>query len=165
MGGSDPHNVTTVVMWALLKSGIEHLELKVVIGPSNPQAEQLDSLAERFSSCELLMSVNDMPSLMAWADVAITAGGSTCWELAFMGLPSLIVVMADNQRPVAEELDRHGAAVDLGWYADVSESRLVNALAWLLNDTQVRERMSHNGRELVDGMGALRVFNEMICYA
>lgn len=99
--------------------------------------------------------------LMARADVAVTAGGSTCWEAAFMGLPSIVVSLAGNQRETAEGLGRYGAALNLGWARDVSESTLARVLQDVARDPARREAMSEKGRRLVDGSGGRRVVGAM----
>src|ERR1035437_492179 len=97
MGGSDPDNVTGKVIQALKQ--FSEIETKVVIGGSNPHVQSLQSsIIHHPSSIQLVVDANNMPELMAWADVAIAAGGSTSWELAFMGLPSLVCTLADNPR-------------------------------------------------------------------
>ena len=50
---------------------------------------------------------------MEWADVAVSAAGTTCWEMCLLGLPAILIGLAPNQRPVAQELDRRGVAVYL----------------------------------------------------
>ena len=123
LGGSDPDNVTQKVIDALALVPVTDLEAVVVVGGSNPHREQLAQAAERTAGRVRLQSnVTDMPALMAWADVAISAGGSTCWELAFMGLPSLLVILADNQRLVVEEMARAGAAISLGRHEAASRN-------------------------------------------
>ena len=58
-----------------------------------------------------------MPALMARADLAISGAGSTYWELVFMGLPSMIVLLAENQGVLADHIMGQQAAVNLGWHA------------------------------------------------
>lgn len=99
----------------------------------------------------------DMPDLMAWADLAVSGGGSTCWELAFMGLPALVVTVADNQRPVAERLEADGLAENLGFGEAVTPERIAAAVAGLLRDVGRRQEMSRAGRSRVDGRGGERV--------
>ncbi len=94
---------------------------------------------------------------MTGADIAISAGGSTCWELAFLGLPALFIVTADNQRGIAQGLGEAGAAVNLGWAGDLEPARLSQALTTLLYDRTQREEMSLRARQMVDGLGANRV--------
>ncbi|MBI2364588.1 MAG: UDP-2,4-diacetamido-2,4,6-trideoxy-beta-L-altropyranose hydrolase, partial [Deltaproteobacteria bacterium] len=80
-----------------------------------------------------------------------------CWELACLGLPALPVIMAENQRRIAEELDAIEVVQNLGWHDDVSVERLAAAVNVLQHDSSRRLRMSEQGRTLVDGWGAERV--------
>ena len=115
MGGADPDNVTLKVIRALNSLNDPALEVKIVAGPANQNINSLEKeLHLSPFTFHLSPSVSNMPELMAWADVAISAGGSTCWEIAFMGLPSLIITLADNQAGIAEGLDKAGAGIDLG---------------------------------------------------
>jgi len=163
LGGSDPDNVTFKVIEALRQLETVHLQIRVVAGPTNPHIADLSEAAASFpGSLELLTAVSDMPSLMAWADLAVTAGGTTCWELACMGVPALSLVLADNQRSVARELARAGIAVNLGWHADVSVERIATAVGGLVYSSFRRLRMSQQGRALVDGKGAARVASALL---
>jgi UDP-2,4-diacetamido-2,4,6-trideoxy-beta-L-altropyranose hydrolase len=162
LGGSDPDNQTSKVIQALQRIDTDELEVVVVVGASNPHFLELRSTAhDSLFAIRLVENVTDMPRLMAWADVAVSAGGSTCWEMAFMGLPSLILVLAENQRGIAEGLDAYGIALNLGSYAQVSELDLAQALKILMCDLARREAMSEKGRQLVDGAGTDRVVSVM----
>ena len=111
LGGGDSDNVTLKVIQALHDIRLPDLEIRVIVGPANPHRDSLVAAIEHGPhSVELLFDVTDMPGLMAWADIAVSAAGSTCWELLFMGLPSLVGVLADNQVPIAE--DCHGGVSD-----------------------------------------------------
>jgi len=99
---------------------------------------------------------------MAWADIAIAAGGSTNWELAFMGLPSIVIAIADNQKAIAAELARQGVIINLGWHQDLNIDRLGLVIQDLIGDRLKRETMSKKGQELVDGNGSMRVVSAMI---
>ena len=94
---------------------------------------------------------------MAWADVAVAAAGSTVWELAFMGLPSLLLKVAENQRPVAERMHTAGAALDAGWPAEIAPEQLAGRIANLLADHEQRSAMAQCSRKLVDGEGSDRL--------
>jgi UDP-2,4-diacetamido-2,4,6-trideoxy-beta-L-altropyranose hydrolase len=102
-----------------------------------------------------------MPELMANADVAISGAGSTCWEMCFLGLPSIVIDVAENQRPIAEELDRRGIAIHLGSSRDVTPEKIAAELKTLLAARERRATMSETGRNLVDGRGAERVASAM----
>src|ERR1700690_1160291 len=106
---------------------------------------------------ELVENVPNMPEVMAKADVAISGAGTTSLEMCFLGLPALLIVLADNQRPAAEELHRRGAAINLGEGAQAGPSTLSPCLTHLAGSPGARKAMSERGRELVDGDGADRV--------
>ncbi|HSR30804.1 MAG TPA: UDP-2,4-diacetamido-2,4,6-trideoxy-beta-L-altropyranose hydrolase [Anaerolineae bacterium] len=158
MGGADPENVTGKVIKALNQVDVDGLEAVVIMGGSNPHYGELHAVAEGLPfSVRLERNVSNMPELMAWADVAISAGGSTCWELALLGLPAAVLVLAENQRPIAEGLDTAGVVLNLGWNRGLSSVSLAEAVERLLLAGDARAEMARRGRQIVDGHGAGRV--------
>ena len=156
LGGADPDNVTAKVVHALRALDVE---ARVVVGGSNPHFGELSSAVNSPSS--VLRDATNMPELMAWADVAVAAGGTTSWELAFMGLPSLMVVLAENQVDVAAGLASRGVVLNLGLHRQVDAEKIASPLRALLADAPTREQMSQRGRAMVDGLGADRVITLM----
>ena len=135
-----------------LLSSYPDLEVKIVCGQLNQNRDMLVRAAEPASfRIDLMTATDEMPELMAWADLAISGGGSTCWELAFMGLPALAVVLADNQLGVVEELDGRGIVLGLGRFGRLTVDALSSAVRRLLDDRERRAEMSRLGRELIDG--------------
>jgi len=158
LGGGDPDNQTLKVIRALQEVNVNGLEAVVVVGASNPHFRELESAIRNLQfTIRLIQNVTNMPELMAWADVAVSAGGSTCWEMAFMGLPSVVLILANNQRPIAEQLNQVGAAMNLGWYEDTSSAEIAKALTRLLTAVAARAGMAQRGQQLVDGEGVTRV--------
>lgn len=152
LGGADPDNVTEKVMLAL--QGLD-VEARVIVGGSNPHLPQLQSAAKELSQCELIVDAKNMPELMVWADVAVAAGGTTSWELAFFGVPSLILVLADNQRQVAAVLH------DQGIFKATGIENLHHNLQAILQDKALRDNSSRTAKRLVDGSGGARVVTQM----
>jgi len=161
MGGSDPHNVTLMVIQSLKQIDISELKIKIVVGSANPNVTTLEKEIFGYSNYELIKNVANMPELMAWSDIAVAAGGSTCWELAFMGLPHMIFILAENQRPVAEGLDTLGAGFNLGWNRNVSQDKFIRKFKEIINDPAGRKKMSEEGKRLIDGIGSKRVADAM----
>jgi len=162
LGGGDPDNITLTAVRALGHTRVDDLEAIVVIGGSNPNFDTLRSNIESFGkNVRLVHDTAEMPDLMSWADAAVSGGGSTCWELAFMGLPGVIIVIAENQVGIAKGLGEAGSAINLGWFHCLSEQEVGHALSELLVSCDLRRRMSLAGRALVDGMGAARVIGAM----
>jgi UDP-2,4-diacetamido-2,4,6-trideoxy-beta-L-altropyranose hydrolase len=158
LGGGDPENYTLKVIQALQKVDVSGLEATVVVGASNPHANVLEAAIGQ-SSIPIHLSPNarNMPELMAWADVAVSGAGVTSWELAYMGVPMLVVTLALNQETIARALQKKGIALSLN-QEHVHTSTEVNLLVQeLLANRQARGVMSRIGRAVVDGQGAQRV--------
>jgi UDP-2,4-diacetamido-2,4,6-trideoxy-beta-L-altropyranose hydrolase len=160
LGGADPEHCTGYILDAL--TPIKELQMIAVVGPNNPRFIELEQLARR-SRGQIAIQQNppSMPELMSWANLAISAAGTTCWEMAFMGLPMILVAVADNQRLNARCLGELGVARNLGWWAELSSDRLRFELMQTLNDSALRASMSQKGLALVDDRGANRVVTEM----
>jgi RimJ/RimL family protein N-acetyltransferase len=157
MGGSDPENLTARAIEALGWAGLEDLVTTVVIGGSNPNFAALQNLAGRSGQRIILRrDVSDMAEPMAAADVAISAGGSTCWELCLLGLPMLLIDVADNQTKLVKELDRLGCAIRIG-DGSVTVDNVAEQLNHVVGSEELRQSLSKRSRELVDGNGAARV--------
>lgn len=159
MGGSDSRNATSMVIDALSHLTDPGIEVRIVVGPSNARADAYRTAVSALPiKAEIIASPDDMPELMAWADLAVTAGGTTCTEMCFMGLPSLVMVVAENQKRVAEEMDRKGCSMNLGPLERVSPEILSSAVKDLIRDRERRKGMSVAGRKLIDGFGTNRVY-------
>lgn len=162
MGGADQDNVCGRVVDALLAMGRNDLEVKIVSGSLNPHRQDLAKRLEKaLFEAELLVAVAEMAPLMQWADLAISAAGSTCWELATLGVPMLVTVLAENQERVAASLEAHGTAINLGWFHAWQPGQVAGVIEGLLADQEQRRRMGENGRWLVDGRGSERLVHAM----
>lgn len=138
-------------------------DLTVVVGPLAGSGAQVLAEARRMRlTVQVLTDVDNMAELMAESDLAIGAAGGTAWERCALGLPSLVMVLADNQRFVADALAAHKAALVVP-----SPEHLAHALRLLCLDDEGRSRMramSLAASGLVDGIGASRVCHEMLAY-
>jgi UDP-2,4-diacetamido-2,4,6-trideoxy-beta-L-altropyranose hydrolase len=160
MGGSDPDNVTETVIAAL--QHLTNVEATLVVGGSNPHFDSLQRLVpQRGKKVRLLRSVGNMPELMAWADVAVSGAGSTCWEMCLLQLPMVLIDLADNQKPIAGALAAMGAAIHLGAAGSVSASEIAKHAGDLLASRTDRASLSKLCGQLVDGRGAERVLGEL----
>ena len=156
MGGSDPSGLTHTAITALAALRHPDLKVRVAIGAQNRRVSEIRVEAAR-AGFAVEVDVPEISALMAWADVAIAAAGTTTWELGYMQLPSVLVAAAENQRPIAEELDRRGSAIYVNGPPAILAGELARAVASLLPDAGRRAAMARAGRDLVDGLGAERV--------
>lgn len=158
MGGSDPDNVTGKMIRSVKKLSLDHVEIRAVSGASNPYWETLQVQAGRDGHpVELLRDVQNMREQYEWCDVAIAAAGNTALELACVGVPSLFVILVDNQELLPRAIRKYGFGRVLGWHEDLNEETIRKEVRDLLVSTEDRDRMAQWGRKVIDGKGALRV--------
>jgi UDP-2,4-diacetamido-2,4,6-trideoxy-beta-L-altropyranose hydrolase len=162
LGGSDPDNLTIRVIEALEAMQRESLETIVLVGPSNPHGAALEAKAAASGlKIRLLRNPADIPELMAQSDMAVAAAGSTIWELAYFGVPSILAVVADNQTPVVRLLRAGGACEAVGETGETSPQAIAAAISGLADDLPRRRAMSERFAALVDGRGVVRVCEAM----
>lgn len=162
MGGADPDNYTLKVVKALNLIDIS-LEVKIVVGVSNPHYESIRTEAGNSRHrMEILQNVHNMAQLMQWADVATSAGGTTLWELSFMGLPSLTCIVTDNQKDAVIALSEAKMHQTIKWIRNCSVQEISDSLKNLMNNRTIREKMSKDTRSLVDGKGVKRILGAMM---
>jgi UDP-2,4-diacetamido-2,4,6-trideoxy-beta-L-altropyranose hydrolase len=143
-------------------AGPADLEIRVLVGGGDRgRAEALARVEGRLPRVEVLNSVEDMPAQYGWAQLAVTAGGGTLWELAYLGVPALTVIIAENQEPSSRVMHERGAIHCLGWQQDLTDDHLAGEFQDLAADTDRRRNMIRAGREIIDGQGPQRVMAVM----
>lgn len=156
LGATDPTDLTGTVLRGIEQSGVP-AAVDVAMGRAAPNLSKVQALAARLSfDVKVHGDVEDMAELMAAADIAIGAAGSSSFERCCMGLPSLVVVAAENQRQVAAALEAGGAAVSLGEGTTLRPENVAAALRKLAGDETTRMKMSRQAAALCDGRGAAR---------
>jgi UDP-2,4-diacetamido-2,4,6-trideoxy-beta-L-altropyranose hydrolase len=162
LGGSDPDNVTTLIIESLGLVRVAGLETIIVIGGSNPHGQSVERAACLFpGKVQLLKDVSNMAELMAWAELAVSAGGGTCYELALLQVPMVLITMAKNQEATCRVLGQCHAAIDAGWFHVLNRTRLSESLGEVMVDQEYRRALLVNARKLVDGDGSRRVVERM----
>lgn len=156
MGGTDAPNATGWVIAQMAQMDLpEQMTVTAVLGTTAPNLNAVrESLRTLPCKTELLVGTNRMAELMARSDLAIGAAGSTSWERCVVGLPTVIVVIADNQISGASALAASGAARQVALNRNYD---LKDAIAPLLAGGEDRMRMAHFAAGLCDGGGAVRV--------
>ena len=153
IGGSDPNKIALNVIDALSKLKRDFI-VKVVIGPYVKYAYELPELDSRF---EILSNIDDMAPLMSNVDIAITAFGITLYELAYMGVPQIIIYNYLTDKSDVNRFKHFNTSISLGYHEDVSRDDIVSAVCQLMDDERLRKHMSINGMALVDGKGIERM--------
>ncbi len=162
MGGSDLNNVSSKILTFLNAYKEKKLEIIIIAGSINPHINKLNKLAKRsFHDVKVIENCKNMPSLISWADIGITSGGTTSYEIAYMGLPSLMVSLAKNQILNVEELSRKQSTINLGFYTSLKKDEFINQFKKLLFSKEGRAKMSLRAKNLVDGLGKERIIREL----
>ncbi|UGB46561.1 UDP-2,4-diacetamido-2,4,6-trideoxy-beta-L-altropyranose hydrolase [Frateuria edaphi] len=157
MGGVDAGNATAAVLDALPAAHLPaDCRITIALGRQAPWRE---ALRERVASCawpcELRFDVQDMAMLLSECDLAIGAAGTAAWERCCLGVPSILVVLAENQRVIAEALTAAGGAQSIGTAEDIP-AHLPDAVATAVHGG-VLANMSRLAAGLCDGNGVARV--------
>lgn len=163
LGGSDPGNVTLKILENLASIDAGFKEIRVVIGSQNCHSKIISSFVASVDfRCKIIQPAKDMPSLMEWADFVISAGGTTCLELAYMGVPFLTFTLSENQEKATFELEKAGVAPSVGWPDISGMERFRELMRQIFTDCDMRRSFSKKGRILVDGLGGERVAGMML---
>lgn len=140
-GGVDTDNNTGSAILALSKIELPGLHVDVVIGAQHPCREQIEDKCRQFGfTCHV--QTDRMAELMAAADLAIGAGGSATWERCALGLPSIIMELADNQRKAARDLEGAGVLVNLGDAKKVTIQGLADRVRSVIENQKLRLDLS-----------------------
>jgi UDP-2,4-diacetamido-2,4,6-trideoxy-beta-L-altropyranose hydrolase len=158
-GGMDADNYTGTALEALTDLAIPDIEIDVVIGETHPARSRLAAECIR-PGFTLHVQTDRMAELMAAADLAVGAGGTATWERCCMGLPALVICIADNQsRQIAD-----AARAILVYAPDGREgpaAMMARHVRALIDNSSLRAAISRNGMEAVDGCGVARVVASM----
>ena len=157
MGGADNANITGKVLDALSVAPLKQLEADVFIGPNFIYKNEVTRQANARPNTFIHGPRPHLADLMATADIAIGAGGGATWERLCMGLPSLVLSIADNQVPACEALSSSGLIRYIGNAYKLDAAAIESALLSALAEPEQLRALSNRNQALVDGRGADRV--------
>ena len=156
MGGADLRNYTPVVLRAL--RNLTGVEIVVVIGPAFQNRAEIEEEAKKCAGrCELVVNPESMAKVMSTCDMAISAAGSTVYELCYLGIPTILIGQADNQDLLLDYFTQNGNMLCLGDYRQVGAEEIEKATQTLMKDDHLRWQMYTELINLVDGRGVERV--------
>jgi UDP-2,4-diacetamido-2,4,6-trideoxy-beta-L-altropyranose hydrolase len=155
LGGSDPGNQTLKVLHALRRAEFQQLAVDVVLGVNHPAAKEIATFASTQANLAIHRGLDSLAGLMARADLMIGAGGGTSWERMCLGLPAVVIGIAENQYETNSALAEAGYIDFLGQKDDVSVIDIQNSVFRCLEQSERLKAQSEMGRQLVSGDGAL----------
>ncbi|WLR50563.1 UDP-2,4-diacetamido-2,4,6-trideoxy-beta-L-altropyranose hydrolase [Bacillus tianshenii] len=155
-GGSDPTNETEKVVRAFQQLKIQDIHIDVVTGTANPNRTNVEHLCKE-SRFTYHCQINYLADLISQADVAFGAGGVTMWERCFLGLPSIVTIVAENQKASTEAAAAAGAVWNLGWHEDIKESDYAGVIQRALKEPEKLKELSLRSIELMNSNGQQKV--------
>ncbi len=162
-GGADPEGISERLMRELCPAWPE-VRFHFVVGALNPRIGELKSLES--DNIMLHIQEKNMSHLMRKCDLAISAAGTTLYELCAAGVPTITYTLADNQVIAAKQFEAQGIMISAGdcrgnnRFVQAIEERLRTMMA----DQALRIKLSQSMQRLVDGYGADRIVRELLKY-
>jgi len=160
-GGVDAANLTRLAVQVFQAPELAHIELDIVVGAACAHQSSLEELVAQLGNATIHRQLPDLADLMAKADLAIGAGGSTTWERCCMGLPTTVISIAENQRPACEALSADKLIDYLGHVDQVTSELIRDRVLSFVRNPDLLCDLSERGMGLVDGNGTDRILDEV----
>lgn len=156
LGGVDKDNITTQILQALSNASLpKNCRITVVMGATAPWVKEVEEqAAQMLWPTEVKVGVSNMAELMANSDLAIGAAGATSWERCCLGLPTIMIVLADNQKLIAQALANNGVIIPM-YDAQQLPSLMINASSKL-------NELSQRSAKISDGTGVFKVHYHLL---
>jgi len=164
-GGADTSHLTLTVLRSLASlESRRPRRIITVVGPLHGRLDEITTFARANPALPIDLHIDTafMPELLAEADIAVTSGGLTTWELACLGIPHVVLATSERERTHTPLLEERGTCLYLGHQNQVTEPLIRQAVEGLMADSERRAAMSAAGGDLVDGHGTGRVIEHMI---
>ena len=158
-GSVDSTNECEKVTDALCLINNKNFKISVIAGMYNPNFEYLEKKYKKYENIKIFRHVNEIEKLMSNSDLCFGAGGTTNFERFCSGLPSIVTIVADNQKDGVEYLSKMGHVVNLGMAKDVTIQSYVDKLKNL--DLNLLCKMAKNNQKFIDGLGSFRIKKEI----
>ena len=158
-GGSDHDDLSARALEALIGAD-SRWQIDIILGPA--YCGRAETLAANDNAVTIHRNVTDMAALLSQADMAVASSGGTALELAYLGVPMVLLGLSNDQIPVAKALADAGAADYLGFWDTVDGADIKKSTLALSEDVRRRASMNRQGKMLVDGGGAKRIAEEIL---
>ena len=145
MGLIDHMNATSIILNLISKS--KYKNISVITGKNNPNLTQLKKLCAQHDY-QLFIDPNNIAKLISQQTIAIGAGGTSSWERCYLGVPSIIINIADNQTEISQKLQQANAALSIGTIDKINYQLLINSIDKLIQNPKYRQEISKNAHKI-----------------
>lgn len=155
MGGSDPHKLSFLVVKSL--QHISNINTKLVIGPFFKHTLKFKNFIKKQKNITIIYSPISIWKIFQNSDIVISSASSTLFELAIQMVPTLCIATEEHQIPYAKLFASKKFVINLGFWKNLESRTIQKTLVNILNDKNLRKKMSRKGQKLVDGRGVGRI--------
>ncbi len=162
-GGTDPQNLTSEIIESLAQiDWVTAPSIDLVMGSQSPYIDEIDKkIKDHPLKISIAVDVSDMAERILAADLAIGAAGSTTWERCCLGLPTILIECAENQREICERLSKRGVVSLIGNASSISQKRITKAIEQIVRSKKLWQQMSSKSFMVTNGLGTKRTAIEL----
>ena len=154
-GDTNQNNLIEMILDVFFKLKRKDINLDIVINSKNLLKKKIKQLSQKNNNIKIYSGLTSLSSLMMKADLAIGACGTTSWERCCLGLPSIVITVANHQKPIAKELNKQGSIYWLGHYDMINNRLIYDTLKNFID--QNLESYSAASKRITNGCGAEKV--------
>jgi len=158
-GGIDRDGWTCKILEILSLDKFKHYNLEIVVGGGFDSLDHLKVLAAARGRVKIHYQISNVQDVISKCDIAIGAGGTMSWERLCLGVPSVILGIAENQYEMVNELLAKGLCVGTAAAQNASQDYVLFLIRYLIDNLSLRQAISDNGKQYIDGKGLQRVVN------
>ena len=160
-GAIDTRGYTLATLRALTKISHKFELISIFTSIKNTSLKDITYQSSLITNCKIYTDNNLLPDLLSSSDIAIGAGGTMSWERAFLGIPSLVFGIADNQTKVLEALIKNGIVIGESSSKFPDDEKIKNWLEVIISNPKLLEGLSERSRKIIDGYGCDRICEEL----
>lgn len=159
MGGSDINNFTDYILQSIKDIS---LRIDVVIGPGFRNISDLEAKYRKYLNINFIHNPSNMKGLMLKTDIAISASGSTIYELSSIGVPTIVISQAENQLMASNKVAEYDMMIDLGYYINVRKEDIKKSVNYLISNYDKRLSMNINCKKNIVKNGVKNIVDEIM---
>lgn len=161
MGGCDINSYTSTILKSILDI---NCTINVIVGPNFICKEEIEALASTHKNIKIYNNPKNMKDIMKLNDIAISSAGTTTYELGVLGIPTILIGQADNQRNIAKKTEELGMMINLGYFNEVKEEDIKKAVLDLMENKEKRNSISKKCIKNIGRNGVKNIVEEIISY-
>ena len=155
MGGADPDQLSLIVLKSILD--ISNISIRIILGPFYKNKYKIYKEIRKKKNISICSNSLNIWNEFRKSDIVISNGGSTLFELAIQGIPTIAIVASPHQKPYTKSFSSKGFCIDLGWWKKINGKNIQKNVNRLLNNKTKRQKMCRIGHNIIDGNGLSRV--------